>query len=173
MSTPEPESRFTVESFTTTWRRIVTDPLGFFADMPEAGGLGAPSTFLAICTAANALGHLITGWGVAASLAIFVAQLVGSYLAAALLVLVAQHLFAGRAGFEPTFRVVAYAAAPRAFLWVPLLGVLAWAYGAYLIVRGLERVQALDTTRAVLTTLLAVGVLWMLAAARTRGLLVL
>ena len=33
-------------SFADTWRRVVTDPRGFFAEMPLAGGLGEPMTFL-------------------------------------------------------------------------------------------------------------------------------
>ncbi len=173
MSTTESEGRRDLERFAAAWGRVVTDPLGFFADMPETGGLGPPTVFLAICAAANAVGHLFTGWGVTTVAWLFVAQVVGAYVAAALLVLVAQHLFTGRAGFEPTFRVVAYAAAPRVVLWLPYVGVLAWVYSAYLIVRGLERVQGLDATHAVLTVVIALGVLWLLTAARSGGLLLL
>ena len=46
--------------------------------------------------------------------------------------------------------------------WVPLLGRLAFLYAAYLMIRGIERVQGLDTTRAVLTVVLGAGVLWIL-----------
>ena len=167
MATTESQGRLAFETFATTWRRVVTDPAGFFADMPETGGLGAPTACLAICAAANAAGHLLVGAGVVGMVWIFVAQVVGAYVAAALLVLISQNLFGGRAGFEPMFRVVAYAAAPRVFAWVPVLGVVAWVYGAYLTLRGLERVQGLDTTRAVLALVLAFGILWLLAAVRT------
>ena len=166
MSTPEPDERVTFERFTATWRRIMTDPLGFFADLPETGGLGQPTTFLALCAAANAAGHVLVGRGLGGAFAVFFGQVVSAYVASALLVLVAQHLFEGHAGFEPTLRVVAYAAAPAVFLWVPFLGALAWAYGGYLVVRGLERVQGIDTTRAVLSVLLVTGVLFVLAASR-------
>jgi hypothetical protein len=137
------------------WRRVMTDPHGFFAEMPETGGLQDPILFLAACAAVNAAGHLLLGWGIAGAASLFVTQVVGAFVAAALLVLVAQHLFEGRAGFEATFRVVAYAAAPTVVLWVPLVGGIAWIYRAYLALRGVERVHALDTTRAVLTVLLA------------------
>ena len=169
MSTTEPDGRAALEGFVGTWRRVVTDPLGFFADMPESGGLAAPTIFLALCSAANAAGHLLVGRGLTSGVAVFVGQVVSAYVAAALLVLVAQHLFGGRAGFEPTLRVVAYAAAPGILLWVPFVGAFAWAYGAYLVVRGLERVQALDTTRAVLTVLVTFGVLLLVAASRRGG----
>jgi len=36
-------------------------------------------------------------------------------------------------------------------------------------VRGLEQVQAIDATRAVLTVLLGLGALWLLRAARAGG----
>jgi hypothetical protein len=173
MSTPEPVERPPMENLVATWRRVVTDPVGFFADMPEAGGLGQPAAFLALCVAANGLGHLLTGGGLGGAVGRVAAQVIGAVVSAVLFVLIAQHLFGGRAGFEPTFRVVAYAAAPRVFLWVPLVGVLAWAYSAYLTVRGLERVHALDVTRAVLTLVLGVGVLWLLSAARSSSVLLL
>jgi hypothetical protein len=163
----ENDARATLEGFGVTWRRVMTDPAGFFADMPETGGLRDPAIFLVGCAALNALGHLLTGWGMYGLVAIFVAQVVAAFVGAAILTLVAQHLFEGRAGFESTFRVVAYAAAPRVFLWVPFIGPLALAYSAYLIVLGLQRVHAIDAARAVLTVLVAVAVLWLLSIVRT------
>src|SRR5207249_157545 len=73
-------------------------------------------------------------------------------------------------GFEATFRVVAYAAAPMVLSWLPWrLGVLAVLYGAYLTIIGLERVHAFDATRAVLTVVIGLGATWLLFAARRRG----
>ena len=163
------EARSAVEGFPNTWRRIMTEPHAFFADLPETGGLGGPATFLVICAALNALGHLLVGWGLGGALGIFVGQVVGAFVLAAILVLIAQQLFDGKGGFEPTFRVVAYAAAPLVFFWVPVAGRLAWLYGAYLILRGLERVQQLDATRAVLTLALGVAAVWLLGSLRAGG----
>lgn len=169
MATGETESRSVIEEFPALWQRVVTDPHGFFADMPQTGGLGQPTVFLLLCAALNALGHLLLLWGVRAALVILVWQVVAAFVLAAVFVLIAQNLFGGRAGFEPTFRVVAYAWAPLVLFWVPLAGALALLYGAYLMLRGLERVQGLDTTRAVLTLLLGVAVLWALRAVRSGG----
>jgi len=83
-------------------------------------------------------------------------------VAAAVLTLVAQHLFEGRAGFEPMFRVVSYAAAPIAFLWVPRLWVIPLLYCWYLQIRGVERVQQFDATRALLTVAVKSAVLFVL-----------
>jgi hypothetical protein len=169
MSATEFESRPPLESFPVTWRRVVTDPHGFFEEMPQTGGLGAPGTFLALCGGLNAAGHLLTGWGAWGAIAVFAGHVVGAVVLAALFVLIAQHLFGGRAGFEPTFRVVAYGAAPLVLFWVPLVGKLAWLYGAYLMLRGIERVQALDTTRAVLTVVLGLGAVWLLGSVPAGG----
>jgi hypothetical protein len=167
MTPTEPGWRSARHDFTRTWQRVVTDPHGFFAEMPQVGGLGDPGTFLLICAALNAVGHLIVGWGVSGMIGWFVFQLVLSVVLAGLLTLIAQQLFDGRAGFEPTFRVVAYASAPLVLAWVPLVGTLARLYAAYLMMRGIERVHALDATRAVLTVVLAVVAIWLLALPST------
>ncbi len=162
MATREFDTRSLIEDFPAVWQRVVTDPLGFFAEMPETGGLAQPTVFLAVCAAINALGHLLRFAGLRGMVAIFVWQLVAAFVMAAFIVLIAQNLFAGRAGFEPTFRVVAYAWAPLVIAFVPFIGQLALIYTAFLMIRGLERVHGLDATRAVLTVILGAGVLWVL-----------
>jgi hypothetical protein len=149
--------------FVDTWRRVMSDPRGFFADMPQAGGLQEPLAFLAVCAAADAVGTLLVCWRIGAMLGTFVAVVAAAFVAAAALTLVAQHLFDGRAGFEPTFRVVAYAAAPVVFLWLPRLWVIPLLYSWYLQVRGVERVQQFDATRAVLAVAVKSAALLVLA----------
>src|SRR5262249_22485476 len=104
--------------FIETWRRVMSDPRGFFTDMPQVGGLQEPLIFLTAIAGLNALGSLLLGWGLGGAVSAFVSMIVGAFVAAAALTLVAQHLFNGRAGFEPIFRVVAYATAPLVFLWL-------------------------------------------------------
>src|SRR5437867_7410036 len=148
-STREFEGAAALEGFPNTWKRVMTDPRGFFAEMPEVGGLQPPLAFLGVTAVINAAGHLILGWGLGGFLHIILWQVLGAFVSAALFVLIAQHLFGGRAGFEPTFRVVAYAAAPMVLSWLPWrLGVLAVLYGAYLTIVGLGRVPAFDAPRA-------------------------
>jgi hypothetical protein len=162
MATKEFEGRSLVEEFPELWQRVVTDPHRFFADMPETGGLQAPTVFLAVCAGINALGHLLFFVGLRGMLAIFLWQLIAAFVMAALFVLIAQHLFGGRAGYEPTFRVVAFSWAPLVIAWVPFVGRLALLYTAYLTIRGVERIHGLDSTRAVLTVVLGAGALWVL-----------
>jgi hypothetical protein len=165
MATTEFEHRSAVEEFPAVWQRVITNPLGFFADMPQTGGLQQPATFLVICAAINALGHLLSFAGVPGMVRSFVVQILAAFVLAALLVLIAQNLFGGRAGYEPTFRVVAYSWAPLVVAWIPYAGRLALLYAAYLMIRGIEHVHAVDTTRAVLTVVLGAGALWVLGLA--------
>ena len=164
MSTPESGFPPAAPGFADTWQRVVTDPRGFYAGMPLAGGLGEPLTFVAIVLGVDGVGHLLTGWGVRGSLGLFAGGVVRLFVLAAVLTLVAQHLFDGPAGFEPTFRAVAYASAPAVLFWLPVVGVLAMLYACFLLIRGIERVQSFDATRAVLTLLIGVMVLGALTA---------
>jgi len=150
--------------FVETWRRAMTDARGFFTEMPQAGGLQEPLIFLAACAGLNALGTLLVGWNLGGAVASFIWLVAGGFVAAAALTLVAQHLFDGRAGFEPTFRVVAYAAAPVVFFWVPRLWILALLYSWYLQIRGVERVNEFEPVPAVLTVAIKTGALILLAA---------
>jgi hypothetical protein len=175
MSTPPPpESGFdpssVVASFSATWRRVMTDPGGFFAEMPQTGGLNDPLLFLAVCAVLDAVGHMIVGLSVTALIGAFVLKVVAAFVLAALLTLLAQQLFEGKAGFEPMFRVVAYAAAPAVLAWIPRLGVLAALYSWFLTMRGVERVQGFDAIRAVLTVAIGVAVLLLVGSALAGGL---
>lgn len=144
--------------FAETWKRVLSDPRGFFTEMAETGGLREPMAFLVTCAAFNAAGIALVRLGLLTGVLALVGHVVAAVLLAAVFVLVAQHLFDGRAGFEPTMRVVAYAAAPTVFAWVPRLGVITIVWGWFLMVRGLERVQGYDAVRAVLTVATGVGV---------------
>ena len=162
MTPTEPGWRTTQANFVQTWQRVMTDPHGFFAEMPQAGGLNDPAVFLLITSGLNAVGHLIFGWGFGGMLAVFVFHVVLAGVAAALFTVIAQQLFEGKAGFEPTFRVVAYATAPLVFSWVPVVEVVARLYAAYLAMRGIERVHSVDTTRAVLIVVVGAVAIWLL-----------
>src|SRR5262245_54365386 len=147
----------TLSDFVATWRRVVTDPNGFLADMPETGGLREPGLFLVACAAAAALVYLVRHLDLLGAIGFLVLQLLAAVVLATLLVVIAQQLFEGRAGFEATFRVVAYAWAPIVFVRFPLLGGVAVLYAAYIAVRGVELVHRIESLRAVLTVLIAAG----------------
>ncbi|MCC6766994.1 MAG: YIP1 family protein [Deltaproteobacteria bacterium] len=142
------------ESFVGVWKRVVTDPRGFFQDMPTRGGIQAPLLFLMGCLVVAALGYLVLGpRGFGLSLVFW--GMLRSFLYAAVFLLVARQIFSGSADFEATYRVIAYATAPMAFMFLPLVGGLTFLYTLFLVIVGLERVNGFDAVKSVLTVLLA------------------
>ena len=162
MDAPTTET-YATNDFVTTWRNVVQDPVGFFATMPETGGLGEPLRFVLLCAAINAAGSFLLSWSISFAVWTFLVIVAGVSLIAVALTLLTQHLFDGHAGFEPVFRAVAYGAAPSALFFVPLVGVLARLYTWFLHVRGVERVQGLDAVRATLGVTLAWFAVWLVA----------
>jgi hypothetical protein len=142
------------ESFVGVWKRVITDPHGFFQDMPTRGGIQAPLLFLVGCLVLAGLGFLVVGprsfglslvfWGTARS-----------FLYAAVFMVIAHHVFSGTGDYEASYRVVAYATAPMVLLWVPWLGTLTPLYTIFLVILGIERVHGFDAVKSVLTVLLA------------------
>ena len=159
---PQPASNL---GFADSWRRVITDPSGFFADMPHSGGLQEPLVFLGVCAVLNAVGSLLFGWGVFGAVWGAVWFVLGAFVAAVALTVIAQQLFDGRAGFEQMFRVVAYAAAPLVFLWVPRLWGFALLYAWFLQIRGVQQVNDFEPMPAVLTVALKIGALTLLGFA--------
>jgi hypothetical protein len=146
------------ESFPGVWRRVMSEPRRFFEDMPVTGGLQNPLIFLLLCLAISAVGFLLIGPR-ALALWVIVIGLVRAFLGALVLMVVAQQVFRGTGDYEATFRAIAYGSAPVALIWLPLIRPLVLLYALFLIIIGLERVQAFDATKAVLTVLLSAIVL--------------
>lgn len=166
---PPEEPRATSRGFGDSWRRVVTEPRAFFAEMPHVGGLPEPLIFLAICLGLNALGVLLTHMSFGAAVNSFFAMGLKALLLAVVLTLVTQQLFDGPAGFEPMLRVVAYAAAPLVLAFVPYAGGIAKIYAAFLAVRGIESVQRFDATKAVMSMAIGVALLAYAAASMHCG----
>src|SRR5436190_1765502 len=103
------------ESFIGVWKRVVTDPRGFFQDMPIRGGIQSPLLFLVACLVLAALGYLVVGprgFG----LSLVLSGTARSFLYAAVFMVIARHIFSGNGDYEAHYRVVAYATAPMALM---------------------------------------------------------
>jgi hypothetical protein len=156
MDPAEFDRRDFIYSFGQVWKKIVTDPQGFFLAMPLTGGLGNPLGFAVLCLLIAGVGFLASDGGLRLAVTLVLWGVVRLFLGAALLLLVARQLFEGRGDFEATFRACAYAAAPVVLLWVPVVKYLAVLYSAYLLIVGLQRAQGFDSVKAVLTVLLVI-----------------
>jgi len=142
-----------IYSFGQVWKKLMTDPQGFFLAMPLTGGLANPFVFATLCLLVTAIGFLVSGYGLRLSFALILWGVIGLFLGAALLLLIAWKLFAGKGDYEATFRALAYAIAPVVLLWIPLVRYVAALYTAYLLIVGLQRAHEFDNVKAVLTVL--------------------
>jgi len=151
MDTAEFDRSDFIYSFGQVWKKVMTDPQGFFLAMSLRGGLGNPLAFAALCLALAGAGFVMSGYGLKLGLMLVVWGIVRLFIGAAILLLIARKLFDGKGDFEATFRICAYAAAPVVLLWVPVVRYLAVLYSGYLVIVGLQRAQEFDSVKAVLT----------------------
>lgn len=146
------------KSFARVWKKIISDPQGFYKEMPPTGGFENPILFVAICGALYLLFRLVVSETLTSAVVSFFLVVLAYVLGPGILMLVAQSLFQGEGDYEGTLRVCAYAGACLVLAWPPYLGVLAFVYAFYLIFFGTEKVHKLDSTRAALTVLVALPV---------------
>lgn len=176
-----------VESFADVVRRVVLQPVGFFAGLPRRGSLLNPLVFALICTEIAAIlggilslagvgGAFVTGYGFQVpenqSFGEFIGSVVFAPVGSAIGVFVVAgiaHLLvrlvvgANNAGFGATFRVAAYTSVTSLVSWIPFVGGLLALYGIYLAVVGIREMHNTTTGKSLVVVLLPVIVIVVLA----------
>ena len=176
-----------VESFADVVRRVVLQPVGFFAGLPRRGSLLNPLVFALICTEIAAIvggilslagvgGAFVTGYGFQVpenqGLGEFIGSVVFAPIGSAIGVFVVAgiaHLLvrlvvgANNAGFGATFRVAAYTSVTSLVSWIPFVGGLLALYGIYLSVVGIREMHNTTTGKALVVVVLPVIVIVVLA----------
>ncbi len=151
-------SRF-FESFLWVARELLVRPRAFFRNLPTGLGLRSPLVFL---LTTSFLAALCTANYRGADYRLFVllmsAQCVSSVLAAVLLHGIAVKLCRTAAGFGATLRVVAYAGIVDLVAWLPVVGVVPYGYGLYLMFLGLQEVHRMTPRQAGLSLVAIVSV---------------
>jgi hypothetical protein len=176
-----------VPSFIQTAREVLLNPVNFFRSIPRQGDFLNPLLFAIICAFISAviggvlafIISLATGNGFGGSFVGLVTNIIfipivtaiGLFIGAGIYhLLVLLLIRPSHAGYEATFRVVAYAAVLQLLSWlafIPILGILvAIAIGVYnivLTVIGVREIHATTTGRAVAVVLIPVVVFGLLA----------
>jgi hypothetical protein len=176
-----------LESFADTVRRVVLQPVGFFAALPRSGSLLNPLIFALICTVISAiLGGILrlagVGEGFVAGYGLQVpenqdfGEFIGSVIFAPIGGAIGVFVVAGiahllvilvvgttRSGFGATFRVASYTGVTSLVSWIPIIGGLLSLYGIYLSVVGIREMHGTTTGKAVLVVLIPVIVVVVLA----------
>ncbi|HSL00366.1 MAG TPA: YIP1 family protein [Rubrobacteraceae bacterium] len=163
-----------VQSFISAVRGVVLSPVDFYRGIRRQGDLLNPLIFAVICYEVyTLLGGILrlAGLGVEMGIGEFLGALVlgplfaavGLFIGAGILHLLVM-LFVGsrNAGFEGTFRVVAYAAVTSLASWLPFIGWVVSLYGLYLAIVGVREVHTTTTGKAALVVLLPAAVILLL-----------
>ena len=120
---------FNLETTIADAKRVITDPVGFYREMPKSGGFEAPVLFVlaaavALAVIATALSFLGAGQlggmgvGILSLIVIPIVSVIGSFIIAAI-VFVIWKLLGSDENYETAYRCIAYAAA----IW-PIVGVV-------------------------------------------------
>ena len=176
-----------LESFVDIVRRVVLQPVGFFAGLPRSGSLLNPLIFALICTEISAiLGGIlrlagvgegfVTGYGFQVPENQDFGEFIGSVIFAPIGGAIGVFVVAGigqlvvrlvvgatNSGFGATFRVASYASVTSLVSWVPIVGWLLGLYGIYLAVVGIREMHETTTGKAVLVVLIPAIVVVVLA----------
>jgi hypothetical protein len=178
-----------VGSFIDVVRRVVLQPVRFFAGMPRSGPLLSPLVFAIICIEISAvLSTLLVLAGVqenpgfnpnpqnalpsvftpgSALLSIIVAPIfgaIGLLIAAAIQQLLVRLIVgANNSGFAATFRVASYTQVTSLVNWIPILGPLLSLYGLYLAIVGIREAHGTTTGKAALVILIPFAVVLVIA----------
>jgi hypothetical protein len=179
-----------INSFVDVARRVVLQPVGFFAGLPRDRNFVSPLLFALICTEISTiLGWLLVIGGVGSSpgfnpnpqnagvpsvvapfapvASILLAPIgvaVGIFLVALIQQLLVRLIVgATNSGFQATFRVASYTQVTSLVNWIPLIGPLLALYGVYLSIVGIREMHETTTGKAALVVLIPFVVALLLA----------
>jgi hypothetical protein len=176
-----------VPSFVQTAREIIVNPVSFFSGIRRQGDFLNPLLFAIICAVISGLLagiislliSLATGNGIGSAFgglfgALIITPIVtaiGLFVWAAIYhLLVVLIIKPSHAGYEATFRVVAYASVLQLVSWlaaIPILGILVLIaiviYGVVLSVLGIREIHSTTTGRAAAVVLIPAIIFGLLA----------
>jgi hypothetical protein len=178
-----------VNSFVDVVRRVVLQPVRFFAGLPRSGTLLNPLVFALVCILISAiLSGLLVLVGVqqnpgfnpnpqnaipstfaptSALASILFAPIggtIGLFVAAAIQQLLVRLIVGeNNSGFASTFRVASYTQVTGLVNWVPIVGPLVALYGLYLSILGIREVHGTTMGKAALVVLIPFAVVLVVA----------
>jgi hypothetical protein len=178
-----------INSFADVVKRVVLQPVRYFAGVPRSGSLLNPLVFALVCVVISAiLSALLVLAGVqqnpglnpnpqnaipsvfapgSAVLGVLFAPIggaIGLFVVAAIQQLLVRLIVgANNSGFGATFRVASYTQVTSLVNWIPIVGPLVALYGLYLSVVGIREVHATTTGKAALVVLIPFAVVLVVA----------
>ncbi|MCX8045132.1 MAG: YIP1 family protein [Desulfobacterota bacterium] len=144
-------SRF-FESFFWVARELLLRPKPFFRQLPLNAPLRSPLLFLATTSFLTALFMAnYRGVGFSVFVLLMGANIISALFSGLLLHAMVKRLTNPRAGIGTTLRIVCYASIVDLAAWIPVVGVVPYCYGLYLMFLGLQETHHLPPRQAALT----------------------
>ena len=167
-------------SFVDVARRVVLEPVRFFAGLPRSGNLLSPLVFALVCIVISAIlsGLLVllglqespgfnpnpqnaipSTFAPASALASIafapIGGTIGLFIAAAIQQLLVRLIVGeNNMGFASTFKVASYTQVTALVNWIPIVGPIVALYGLYLSIVGIREMHATTTGKAALVILI-------------------
>ena len=178
-----------VNSFLDVVRRVVLQPVRFFAGLPRSGALLNPLLFALICIVLsailsavlvlagvqenpgfnpnpqNALPSVFTPGSAWASILLApIGGTIGLFVVAAIQQLLVRLVVgANNSGFGATFRVASYTQVTSLVNWIPIVGPLLAFYGLYLSIVAIREMPNTTTGKGAPVTRIPLAVAWLVA----------
>lgn len=144
------------ESFIFVAKAVLLQPAKFFHQMPKTGGIKNPFIFLLICSFFFALFVAnLKGGDFNLFLLYFFANTFSAFVQSLVYHLIISRLFAKKAPYDATFRLIAYINVLSLVSWIPLIfiSMAVNIYSVYLTFLGLQIVHRLKSREAGITIL--------------------
>ncbi|MCL7415739.1 MAG: YIP1 family protein [ANME-2 cluster archaeon] len=161
-----------MDNYVETLKKVLTNPEGFYSEMPKSGGYQEPLTFAAINFAIlgllSGIVAVILSGASATSIATtliggVIGGIIGLFIGGVILFIFFK-IFGGSGSYEGTVRIMSYSSAVNVFAWVPVVGGIIGLYGIWLNIVGGKHVHNLTTVKSAIAVLLPLIILGVIVA---------
>ena len=129
-----------MDNYVDTLKKVLTDPEGFYSEMPTEGDYQEPLTFAAINFAivgllSGIIAVILRGADAISAVSILVGAVIGGIVGlfiGGIILFVFFKIFGGSGGYEGTVRILSYSSAAQVFAWIPVVGWIVGLYGIWL-----------------------------------------
>ncbi len=147
------------ESFIDVGRQLILQPRQFFRNLPKSPDIKSPSVFLTVCAFFLALFYAnFQNADYRLFLILFFSTILSAFITSYILNIIVWKVYGVRSAFSSTFRIIAYTGLMNVVSWIPVVGLLAYLYGIYLIILGLQETYRLNPRQALGSLALIVGI---------------
>ncbi len=161
-----------MDNYVDTLKKVLTDPEGFYSEMPKEGGYQEPLTFAAINFAivgllSGIIAVILSGAGAGSIVSTLVGAVIGGIVGlfiGGIILFVFFKIFGGSGGYEGTVRILSYSSAAQVFAWIPVIGWIIGLYGIWLNIVGGKHVHNLTTVKSAVAVLLPIIILAVIIA---------